>query len=42
MKLFDIHHKLAIVFDKEAYVLASVKHCIYELKTGRTILTNET
>jgi hypothetical protein len=40
MKLRDIHHKLTRVFDEEAYTLVSVKRWIYELKTGRTIMTD--
>jgi hypothetical protein len=39
MKLRHIHHEFTLVFDEEAYTLASVKRWIHELKTGRTIMT---
>jgi hypothetical protein len=41
IKLLDIHHELTLSFNREAYTLASIKHWIHELKTGRTILTDE-
>jgi transposase len=42
MKLRDIHHELTLAFGGEAYTLASVKHWIHELETGRIILTDDT
>jgi hypothetical protein len=41
MKLRDIHHELILVFGKEAYTLASVRRWIHELKTSRTIMTDD-
>jgi hypothetical protein len=41
MKLRDIHHELTLVFGEEAYALVSVKRWIHELKTGRTIMTDD-
>jgi hypothetical protein len=41
MKLRDVHHELTLVFGEEAYTLASVKRWIHELKTGRTIMTDD-
>jgi hypothetical protein len=40
MKLIDIHHELTEVFDEEAYALPRVKYWIHQLKTGRTIMTD--
>jgi hypothetical protein len=42
IKLFDIHHEFVLVFNKEIYTLASVKHWIHELRTKRKIMTDET
>jgi hypothetical protein len=41
MKLFDIHHKLTLIFDKEIYTLVLVTYWIHELKTKQIILTDE-
>jgi hypothetical protein len=41
MKLRDIHHELTEVFGEEAYTLASIKRWIHELKTSRTIMTDD-
>jgi hypothetical protein len=41
MKLRDIHHELTLVFGEEAYILALVKRWIHELKTSRTIMTDD-
>jgi hypothetical protein len=41
MKLVDIHHELTKVFGKEAYALPRVKYWIHQLKTGRTIMTDD-
>jgi hypothetical protein len=41
MKLRDIHHELTLVFGEEAYILALVKRLIHELKTGRTIMIDD-
>jgi hypothetical protein len=40
MKLVDIHHELPEVFREEAYTLPRVKYWIHQLKTGRTIKTD--
>jgi hypothetical protein len=37
----DIHNKLTLVFGEDAYTLDSVKRWIHELKTGRTIMTDD-
>jgi hypothetical protein len=42
MKLRDIHHQFTLAFGEEAYTLASLKRWMHELKTGRTILTDDT
>jgi hypothetical protein len=41
MKLVDIHHELTEIFGEEAYALTRVKYWIHQLKTGRTIMTDD-
>jgi hypothetical protein len=41
IKLHDIQHKLTLVFGEEVYALSSIKCWIHELKTGRTIMTDD-
>jgi hypothetical protein len=41
MKLRDIHHEFTLVFGGEAYTLASARRWIHELKTNRTIMTDD-
>jgi hypothetical protein len=40
-KLRDIQQKLTLVFGEEVYALASIKRWIHELKTSRTIITDD-
>jgi hypothetical protein len=41
IKLIDIHHESTKVFGEEAYALPRVKYWIHQLKTGRTIMTDD-
>jgi hypothetical protein len=41
MKLVDIHYEFIKIFSEEAYALPRVKYWIHQLKTGRTIITDD-